>query len=673
MNTTPPLALVTSLLLLSATASVQAEDKSTLETMTVTANKTEENVQEVASSLSVFSGDQIEELRIESVSDIAAYSPNFTINESGRSGSNAPSMRGMFADLHTHSVSVALYVDGVPILEGMGYEQAMIDTERVEVLKGPQGTLYGKSSEAGIVNIITRVPDNEIRFPITAELGIDGKIKATGTISAPIIEDKFYASLSFLHDQKDGWVEDTAGNTVDDLQQDYLAAKLRFTPTDNLDILLGGNFLKYNNGQPHMNLSDKGAMMYGLPSPKDRVTSPSFNGYDDSDTMSQSLNVNYRLSDTLKLSSTTAYREVSHDTVADFDFNPQKLLHFRNDNELSRLSEELRIGSVGTPIKWVAGIYADTDKVEEDYAVLSIIPEMAITVNDVEMTGKSGSAFAHMNIPFGDFSVLGGLRYDYQKKEFDQPSHNLSLENNWDQISPKIGVEYRISEESMTYATISKGYLPGGFNAYARDPQYLSYDEEKLWSYEVGIKNTFWDNRLILNAAAFYMDITDAQVLESLDAATSYTTNAAEVSSIGFELEAVATLMQGLTVNAGIGYVDAEFDQFSDANGNYEGNKKPYAPDYTFNVGATYRTPMGLYFGANIVGSGDMYTDKNNLFKQDAYALVNAKIGYETDKFDIYIYAKNIFDEEYDTFYSDGIYTIYSKPAEFGAMLSYRF
>lgn len=655
-----------------ATTAVSAEEISKLETMTVTANKTEENTQEVSTSLSVFSGDEIIELQMENINDIATFSPNFTIFENGTTGANTPSMRGIFADLHSHSVSVGLYVDGVPILEGMGYEQALIDIERVEVLKGPQGTLYGKSAEAGIVNIITRAPDNELRVPISAELGTDGKIKATATVSGPVIQDRVYASLSFLHDQKDGWVEDLAGDTVDDLKQDYLAGKLRFTPTDALDLTLGGTFLAYDNGQPHMNLSDMGASMYGLATPDNRVSSPSFDAYDETKTTALHLKADYVISDTMNVTSITAFREVDYDSLMDYDFNSPEFLHFFNNNKVSRLSEELRFSSVDTPLQWVAGIYLDKDEVLEDYIVSSVIPGMTFIVDDSELEGTSGSAFFHVNAPFGNLSLLGGLRYDYQEREFNQPSFGLSHEDNWNEISPKVGVEYRLTDESMTYATISKGYLSGGFNAYARDPKYLSYDEEKLWSYEIGVKNTLFDNRLILNAAAFYMDITDAQVLESADAATSYTTNAAEASSKGFELEAITRPIQGLTLNAGLGYVDAKFEEFSDAYGDYTDNKKPFAPDYTFNLGATYRAPFGFYCGVNITGAGEMYTDKTNLYKRDAYTLVNAKVGYETEKYDIYLYGKNIFDEEYDTTSVDGIYVIYSRPAEFGIMLAYR-
>ena len=646
---------------------------STLETITVTANKTEENAQEVSNSLTVFSGDKIDELKMEGILDISMFTPNFTITESGVSFMKTPSIRGLASNSHTGTTTVGLYVDGVPTLSPVGYDNTLIDIERVEVLRGPQGTLYGKGAEAGIVNIITRAPGNEIRFPVSVDLGVDGKVKAGGTLSRPIVKDKVYISMSFLHDQRDGWVEDSSGNTVDDFEQNYGAAKLKFTPTDDLDITLSGSYLKYDNGQPHMNLTETGALAYGLTAPQDRVSNPSFDAYDKTDISCLSLTAEYLISNSIKLSSVTASRQFSNDYRFDYDFSEPELLHYIQGDEVDRLSEELRISSTGTPVTWVAGIYADTDEVAQKYTVSSTIPGTSMTVDDAINKGTSWSAFAHANVPFGNLSVIGGLRYDYQEREYDQPSYGIDLEEDWSEFSPKVGVEYRISEGIMTYATVSKGYLSGGFNAFATDPQYRSFDEEKLWSYEIGVKNTFLDNRLILNAAVFYMDITDALVFERISAGTGYTTNAAEVSSKGFEAEMVYIPVQGLTLNANFGYVEAKFDKFSDISGDYEGKSKPYAPEYTFNIGAMYRTTFGLYLGANIVGQADMYVNKENSLKQDAYQLVNTKIGYESENYDIYLYGKNIFDEKYDTPYDGDMWVVYSQPAEYGVTFAYRF
>jgi iron complex outermembrane receptor protein len=176
----------------------------------------------------------------------------------------------------------------------------------------------------------------------------------------------------------------------------------------------------------------------------------------------------------------------------------------------------------------------------------------------------------------------------------------------------------------MTYVSASHGYRSGGFNVAVSDPHHISYDEEKLWSYEIGVKSAFLDNRLIINGSVYYMEIDDMQVDEAVSPIELYTTNAAEATGKGVELEITARPCDGLSLMAGFGYTDIEFDDFKDALGDYEE--------------------------------------------------VNAKIGYEAKHFDIYLYGKNLFDEEYDSDeYYGGMYTIYSDPGEIGLQLVCRF
>ena len=170
------------------------------------------------------------------------------------------------------------------------------------------------------------------------------------------------------------------------------------------------------------------------------------------------------------------------------------------------------------------------------------------------------------------------------------------------------------------------------------------------------------------------MEIDDMQVNEAVSPLESYMTNAAEATGKGVELEITARVFEGLSLMAGFGYTDIEFDDFEDALGDYEDNDNPWAPEYTFNIGAQYRHYSGFYARCDLIGYGEMYFDKANDYSRDAYEIVNAKIGYEAKHFDIYLYGKNLFDEEYDSNgYYGGFYTIYSDPGEVGLQLVYRF
>ena len=226
----------------------------------------------------------------------------------------------------------------------------------------------------------------------------------------------------------------------------------------------------------------------------------------------------------------------------------------------------------------------------------------------------------------------------------------------------------------MYYTTISKGYRSGGFWAYAPSGYSPQYDEETLWNYEIGAKNSFFDNRLIVNAAIFYMKIDDMQVKIHPDAGGTYIDNAAKATSKGFEIELHGKLTDTIELFGAYGYTNVTFDDYKDANGDYSGNKSIFAPEYSYSIGIQYRDTNGYFARVDVNGYGEIYFDQENENSRDAYHLVNAKIGYETEHYDIYLYGKNIFDKEYNSvgmFGGGGI--IYSPPREIGVQLTYRF
>jgi iron complex outermembrane receptor protein len=251
--------------------------------MTVTAQKQEENVQEVPVSITVFNEQNIEDMKIESVRDIADFVPNLMIYQHTIDGANAPTMRGITAAPESLRVSTGLYVDGVPIITGPGFVDGMLDIERIEVLRGPQGTLYGKGTETGAISIITRQPDNEFRGKVSAEGGEDKKGQFSLNLSGPIQKDRLFFGIAGKYYQKDGFIENTTtGDTVDDTKHWFGRTHLRWTPVDKLDISLIASHLKYDDDGNHMNMGKNGAAMFGLPVPQDREVSSNMEGKNDS-------------------------------------------------------------------------------------------------------------------------------------------------------------------------------------------------------------------------------------------------------------------------------------------------------------------------------------------------------------------------------------------------------
>ena len=654
-----------------------------LGTMTVTAQKQEENVQEVPMSITVFNEQDIEDKKIESIRDMADFVPNLRIFDNGVSGMNTPSMRGIHAPVECGTVSSGLFVDGVPVLSPIGFEEGMVDIERIEVLRGPQGTLYGKNTETGAINIITRQPNNEFRARVSAdggmllsgETGDKAKYSSSFNLSGPIQKDKLFLGIAGLYYHKDGYIENTVtGDTVDDKEHWTGRVHLRWTPTDQFDISLIGSRIQYNDDAPNMNMGKMGAAMFWLPVPEDRKVSSNVEGYNKSTTDAQSLKIAYDYTNSLTLTSITARRVHENDLFGDNDFSSATLMHGRNKNEYTKISQELRLDYSAGQLKWLVGFYYDKDDGDIELKAVSDVPGMAGVISR-DIDGDSYAAFTHLTCSLTEqLSLIGGLRYEKEEQEFEDNVYNTKFDDSWSELAPKIALEYSFTPAIMTYISASKGYRSGGFNATATDPQYYSYDKEELWSYEIGVKTAFLNNRLILNGSVYYMDISDMQVTEAVGPWESYLTNAAEATAMGGEVEMTARVSDGLTLMAGFGYSHIEFDEFKDVLGDYKDNKNPYAPEYTFNVGAQYRHYSGFYARADLIGYGKMYFDKANDYSRDAYEIVNAKIGYEAEDFDIYLYAKNLFDKKYDSDgYYSGFYTVYSDPGEVSLQAVYRF
>lgn len=654
-----------------------------IETITVTAQKQEENVQEVPISISVINGQAIEDKRIQSVKDIADFTPNLVIFEDGMSDRKTPSMRGIHAATESFSTSTGLYIDGVPFLSSLGYEDGLLDIERIEILRGPQGTVYGKNTEAGAINIITRQPDNEFTGKITTEAGrflsaetgdgLGGTLAVN--LSGPLSKDRLFASLAGKFYQQEGFIENiSTGETANDKQDWFGRGNLRWTPTDQLDVSFIVSGIFYDNDGPNMGMSEQGSAAYYLPYAGYRLEASNIEAYNDSKKSSQSLKVAYDITEKIKVTSVTARTEFNDVKSTDFDFSQAKFFHSTTDYTFENVSQELRLNYTRDRLKWLIGIYYDnndkgiTGNCDSDY------PSMVYAL-DTDVESESYAAFTNLTYPlFTQVNIVAGVRYEYQEGEINNTVYGMQNDKSWSSVSPKLSLDYMFSPEIMSYISASKGVRSGGFNIYATTPEYYSYDDEALWSYELGVKTALFENRLVVNSAVYYMDIDNMQVNEAVAPNVTYLTNAAKADGYGFEIEATARIRDGLSLMAGFGFNHVEFDEFGDADGDYAGNKNPYAPEYTFNLGVQYRHHNGLYFRTDLIGKDKMYLDKANQYTCDAHQIVNVKIGYETERFDIYLFGRNIFDEEYDRVgASGGYYTAYSNPGKVGLTLNYRF
>ena len=650
------LSVATSLILSQA---IYAKDTKKLDTVTVTANKVEENVQEVPISMTVFDEFAIEDNKIESVQDVATYTSNFIL-EDRSGGVLAPSIRGINnADFSRMSQPVGILIDGIPIANSNSFNETLMDIERIEVLKGPQGTLYGKDAQAGVVKIITKQPNNETKAKLGLELGEDNKRQYTLSASGPILKDKLFVGVSAKHYEKDGYIKNTLlGGYTNDKDNNYGRLHLRYTPSDDLEISLISSKLNRDDGDfDYVQTNTAGEKSVSLDK----------QGSDKTETTSHALKVSYDINDYL-LESITTYRNVKTDMLQVYSSN----FSFAFQQDYDKYTQELRLSNNSDIFKWVAGIYADKEEIDE---TSSYIYPTTASPFDPKRDGNSLGAFIHTDYAINDkFSFISGARYDKVNREYEQSGTKLDLSES--EISPKVSLKYQHNQNNMYYATISKGFRAGGYSPRAPQGYPKKFKKETLWNYEIGAKNSFFDNRVIVNSSIFYMDIDDkqARIYPIAGVKQSYVNNAAKATSKGFEVGFNAMLSDSLKLFGAYGYTNSTFKQYNDGRVDYSGKKTTFAPEYNYNIGIQYRDEQGYFAKADLNGYGKTYFDNANQYSRDPYNLVNAKIGYEADNYDIYLYGKNIFDKEYPTVGAwGGGGVLYSKPREIGVQLAYRF
>ncbi len=531
-----------------------SHQETTLETITVTANKQEENVQDVPISVSVFEDVAIEDKKIDSVMELAGFIPNFMMSGNGIAGMNSPSMRGVYSSVSTFSVSTGMFIDGIPVLAPQqGFDTSLLDVERIEVLHGPQGTLYGKNTEAGAINIVTRKPGNTFQGKISADGGEDKKKELSLNMSGPIVQDRLFFGFAGQFYDKEGFIiNDNTGKPANDKRSWYGKGSLYWNPVDALAIQFSGSVLKRDDAGEDLGLSVNGAAAYGLQPSGNRRVYSDFDGTNEGQTRSLALKVDYDFSDQLKLTSITTHRQYKDITTEDFDYNPVKFMHVENNGEYQKISQELRLSAETERLRWITGVYYDKDDNDFNSDVFSDVPMMNVKT-DRNVTNTSYAIFGQLRyVLTSSLGITGGLRYEKQEGEFADFLTNARYEASWDDIAPKISVDYRFSPEIMGYASVAKGFRSGGFNIYAMQPQHRTFDGEELWSYEVGSKTQWFGNRLLINGAIFYMNLDQMQVDEALTPAYIVTTNAAEATGYGGEIEIQARISNGFTLTGGL-------------------------------------------------------------------------------------------------------------------------
>ncbi|MEM7797415.1 MAG: TonB-dependent receptor, partial [Cyanobacteria bacterium P01_C01_bin.118] len=654
----------------------------------VTAERTPEDVQDVPISITTFTEQQIEDADITSLDSIADRTPNFSFFPSGANRS-APfyTIRGVSNFNAFVRDGVGFFIDDVPY-DFFGFlDQDLVDVERIEVLRGPQNTLYGRSSTGGVVNVISRKPTNEYEFKAAASYASFENLETALSVSGPIVEDELLFRLSGSYGTQDGYVENTfLDDDIDGGTAVTGRGQLLWTPSDEWDVSLNAFFSDYREGAEAL-----------VPvRPGDPFEAElDFNGFTDTLTNAQSLRVAYNTPD-IRVTSITAHRFSKQDGALDQDGTLADILVNAPIFSSRVFSQELRVQSPeqSDRLEWIAGGYFETSTFKNDRDFISgtalPVAQQGTLRSDGEVDSRTLAAFGQVSYEvIDDLTLTAGLRYENTEastdytQSFISPDGTLELpllqlsdiETDDSELLPRFVVDYRFSPNLLAYGSITRGYRPPGGNFEPSDAAEAVFDAETSWNYEIGLKSSWLDDKLTVNLAGFYNDTNNFQFPSIQNGVV--TLGNGDIRTIGAELELTARPISGLELSAGLGLLDAEFQSGLDVSTgqSVEGNRTPLTPDMTYNLAAQYRSESGFFGRLELLGFGKMFFDNTNIIEQDAFALVNARLGYEFDNYGIYLFANNLFDEEYLTqaFDFGGTIAVAGAPQTFGVQVRAEF
>ena len=660
-----------------------------LDAVVVSAGKREENVQDIAASITVRNQTQIRDYDVQESMDFSTLAPNLYVTQNGNfMMTSFAAMRGVVGAM-SQTPAVGLYVDDVYYT---GLDISLLDVERIEVLRGPQGTLYGRNCEAGVINVVTRKPADSWETELDLVGGAFASRGATGSISGPLAEDLLKVKAAVKYYETDGYFENRFDDSDDGGGMEKTDARLtmEYTPADELSMLMTYNLERYS--------SPKNAQYAPLNQGDLRENvNVNHNGESQKGADGVSLRAEYEM-DSMRLVSISSLRKEGYNASNDLDTTPFDLMVLGLEKDVLSFSQELRLASdyADTDIRWLGGLFFLSEEDDRQYDTWMNFMNMGMGIPGEGLSQKSDAetlglaAFGEVSYAFAErFELTLGLRYDWERVKFDysqEPEGVGMIAMGFSQEAgsesayfgawlPKAVLRYRLAENVMPYVSVARGYRSGGFNANQNIGSV--YDPEFTWNYELGAKTSWMENRLQVNAALFYIDWSDMQVEVPVAGGTSvYLDNAGKASSTGVEVELTARPLAGLEVIAGAGYTRAVYDEYRKGAAVYDGNRVINSPEYTVNLGATYRFENGLFLNAAYNRFGEVSFDPANTASQSEYDLINAKVGYETDHFDIYLYGRNLLNEEYATRAYQVSGTWYGRagePFNAGLMMSVRF
>ncbi len=628
-------------------------------------------VKELPRSVTPISAQLLEDAGINSIEEAARFVPNALVTGFTARRLSFPYVRGVGSG--QGDPAVGTFVDDVPQLSVSSTNLSLVGLDRIEVLRGPSGALWGRNTIGGAINLISKAPAWQPGAELVDTFGNYGaqryQVRATG----PVTDETIAASFSASYELRDGYTSnDFTGNDVDSRDSKFARGQLLWAPDDDNTV----RFTLYGESTRDGGfvLSD----VAGLRATPYRINQD-FEGRTDRDIQAASMVWNH-YGDGFEFTSITSAQSWQIDESADFDFSALDFVRRFTDEEEDYAYQEFRLQSAddydptdrdATGIRWLVGMsgfYSDEQRAagnEFRPDAVGVLPGVVAAGTDRSVGDFQSwalSAFGQVSALLGGgLELSGAIRYDYEDKKaginrvfdvggFASPLGSTSQERSFERVLPRASVSFRPDEDVTSYFTVARGFKAGGFNLTAPGGQ-ESFGNETSWTYELGTKSRWLDDRVQANAAVFFVDWEDMQLSQFDPSAGGYVSNAGESTSQGVELELTAALSDELTVFGTAGYLDTEFDRFTDQFGqNAAGNSLPFAPDWTFGAGAQYATRLtescAAFARIDYFHVGRFYYDAGNL-GGDRYDLTNLRIGVDHDRWRIDLFLQNAFDEDY--------------------------
>lgn len=698
------------------------------EEVIVTARKRTETLQEVPLAVSVLDATALQDNRIKAVDDLYGRVPGLYFTNSGGAAPTSDFvyivMRGVGFNGGLEP-SAGVFIDGM-YQPQLGFDIGFLDLERLEVLRGPQGTLFGRNTQAGALNLVTRKPDATLRGRVEGEIAEDNTYRVLGSVSGPLAEH-FYGGISAEYAESDGYLENTlTGRPAAPYERYSTRGTLRWQPSDTLDLTLAVDYSRRTGNEvalgPRLDCE-----CYDLEADNDRDDEKKNGGVQ--------LTAEWQVSDAVNLTSITGYRDVSSDITIDFDGRrtdqtpivgnghpgskvaPGPItfqgVHQRSQVAQKFWSEELRLSGAAGPVDWLLGLYyfnqtQDQKRVFDIGRYIDIDPAVAFLAGttiredfgaDRDGWAVFGQGSWHMTdrleLTLGarfsreTVSVDGERLRNITQIENDNPTFfTLAGEDTFSDVSPTASLSYQIAPSVSTYVTVAQGWKAGGFNRYPSTANaVLPYDAETSLNYEVGLKGAWPEHRLTANLAVFYIDIEDQQLTTvTPDAAGVPVTtiaNAGKSRSQGVELEVMMRPVDRLDVALSVAYTDAEFKDFTQraAGGAFvvrDGQPFEYVPKVTGSATVEYRFPVWSgkelalnlnyrYVDKYIVPDGGFLADLGATMPVRAYDRLDLRATLGWNDWKISGYVRNLLDS-YD--YTNISYDGFLSRAEAGDLVS---